>query len=344
MAPENAMPASPEPEGGLYLYAVVPAGPGVDRLENLGDGFELVPQGPFVAVARSTTEASFAGRGRQDLARLLLSHQQTIESIMEVAPVLPVRFATVAPDRESVERCLSNGAAEFAEALERLAGTTQFEILVTWDLDRVFADIAGSSEVARLKSELVVNGQLDQAASVKLGAAVKGLLDQRRGEVSRELSGALRAIAIDASENTLMDDRMVLNLALLIDGDRAGALDRCLEGLDAAYDSKLNFRCVGPLPPHSFATVEVSFLDAGKISWACDVLELDDVADAEDVRAAYRQRAKQAHPDLAGEQAGEDGMIMLHDAYKTLCAYVEAGGPVRVCVRRQEAPAPAGSV
>jgi hypothetical protein len=328
--------ARSKPEGGVYLYAIIQAGGGADNPQELDDGLQLITQGPFAAVARTTAEASFAGRGRQELARLLLSHQQTIESVMARAPVLPVKFATVAPDRESVERCLASGAAKFAEAFGRLAGRTQFEVLVTWDLDKVFTEIARSAEVVRLKSELAATGQVDRAASVKLGTAVKGLLDERRDAVSEKLSGELRGIAIDAIDNALMDDRMVLNLALLIGRSQAAALDRCLEALDGAYDGKLNFRCVGPLPPHSFATVEVSFLDAGKVSWARGVLELDEVADAEDVRAAYRRLAKRVHPDLRGEQASGNGMNVLHDAYKTLCAYVETGGPVLVSVCRQE--------
>jgi len=326
-------------EGGFYLYAIVPADAGANILEKLGDGFQLIAQGPFAAVARATAEASYSGHDRQELVRLLLSHQQAIESIMVRAPVLPVKFATVAPDRESVERCLVNAAAKFAEAFAQLAGKTQFEVMVTWDLDEVFAKIARSSEVICLKSELAATGQVGQAASIRLGTAVKRLLDQQRGAVSERLSVELGGVAIDTIDNALMDDRMVLNLALLIDQDHAAALDRCLEALDAAYDGKLNFRCVGPTPPHSFATVEVSFLDIGKISWARGVLELDEVADAEEVRAAYRRLARRTHPDSRGEQASGNGMSILHDAYKTLCAYVETGGPELVAVRRQEARA-----
>jgi len=329
--------ASPKPEGMFYLYAIVPVAGCAGVLENLGDEFHPIEQGPFVAVTRPTTGMSLAGHDRQELARLLLAHQQVVESVMAGTPVLPVKFATVAPDRASAERCLASGSAEFTAAFERLEGTTQFEVLVTWDLEQVFAEIAQTPEVIRLKAELAATGQIDPAASAKLGFAVKTMLEQRRGALAEELSDALRTVATDAIANALMDDRMVLNLALLVDSGQVDALGRCLEALDTAHDGQLYFRCVGPLPPHSFATVEVSFLDPCKIARAREILELDGDPDAGAVRAAYHRLAKRKHPDLAAEPADGDGMTALNDAYTTLCAYAQAGGPELISVCRQEA-------
>lgn len=338
MAPPVGIAAS-----ALDLYAIVPAS-ARGRIEAaLGGGLMIVEHGYFCAIVRPTAETSLAGRGREELARLLLIHQRTVESVMALAPVLPVKFATVAPTWESVEHCLENGAPAFAAAFGRLTGKIQFEILVRWDLDQIFAELTGSPEVEKLKNELMASGQPDQQASIRFGAAVKALLDQRRAELTARLSTALQAVAQDTVDNALMDDRMVLNMAVLIDASETGQLDHCLETLDAAHDGALAFRCIGPLPPHSFATVEVSFLDAGKMDQARNMLGLTGEMDRDAVRAAYRFMAKRMHPDAVGEQGDGHTMNELHDAYAMLNTYAEAGGPARVMVCRQGMPSTAAT-
>jgi len=66
---------------------------------------------------------------------------------------------------------------------------------------------------------------------------------------------ALQEIAQEMVANPLMDDSMVLNVALLLDEKRCPELDRTLDRLDASFESRgyqgssaLVFRCIGPLP------------------------------------------------------------------------------------------------
>ncbi len=337
---------APRPTGGEahYVYAILAAERCSQvRADGLPDDLDLVERGPFAAVVRRVTEEPLAGHDREQLARLLIAYQQVVERVMAHGAVLPVKFGTVAPDRESVERCLETGCADFAAALDCVQGKAQFEIVVTWDLETIFAEIAADREVARLKTELAAaTDDPDPETSARLGKVVKRVLERRRSELGEHLSGVLRGAAIDSVANPLMDERMVLNLALLVDAERTDALNLCLEELDAVHDGKLTFRCVGPLPPHSFASVEIAFLDPGRIARARQMLGLDTVQDAEAVRAAFRRRAKQVHPDLAADHADGEGIMDLHDAYKTLSAYVQAGGPVIVSVSRQEAALAAG--
>ncbi len=329
----------------LHIYAIVvlEQGSGVGA-GPMPDDLELIQRGPFAAVVGPETGEPLMGHDRVQLARRLMVHQQVIERMMAAGPVLPVKFGTVAPDRESVEQCLQNGAEDFAAALERLQGKTQFEVLVTWNLEAVFAEIAEAPEVARAKAELAAVENPDAEAAVRLGKLVQRALERRRSELAEHLSRVLRDAALDSIGNPLMDDHMVLNLALLVDTKGADALDRSLEALDAAHDGELTFRCIGPLPPHSFATVEVTFLDHGEIARACEKLGFSTAQDAETVRTAFRRLAKRTHPDLDAAHADGQGMMELHDAYKTLSAYAEAGGPVVVSVCRQEAAFAGGPV
>lgn len=332
----------------LRIYAVVAMDGDVAKIrhviEGLQDEVELIGGGRFGAVVSNAVPTVPADLDRRELARRLLAHQQVVERVMAVAPVLPVKFSTLAPDRKCVERSLEVGEEKFATAFEGLMGKAQFEVVVTWDIERVFGEIAAEPAIVELKAELAAAaGNVGEHQRAEFGRIVKQSLERRQSEVGAGLQGALSGVAIDSIVGPLMDDHMVLNLALLVAAEPADTLDRCLEDLDAAHDGRLSFRCVGPLPPHSFATVEISFLGLDEIAHAQSVLELDCVQHADEVRAAYRRIAKRIHPDVAPDRAGGVEMTMLYDAYKALLSFVDAGGPVAVAVRRQEAASAAAS-
>ena len=140
---------------------------------------------------------------------------------------------------------------------------------------------------------------------------------------------------------------VVAHVTLLINADAADAVDRCLEALDADTGGQLRFRCIGPMPPSSFATLQVDCLDADAIERAGRVLQIETEADVDDVRAVYHRLARRAHPD-AGQDQGSSAMAELTEAYKVLSRYAQArraGGTgdmsdpstaVMVSLRRQE--------
>ncbi|MDT8853864.1 GvpL/GvpF family gas vesicle protein [Paracoccaceae bacterium Fryx2] len=332
---------------GLYVCAIVAAPESSVALRQCvtdapGD-IRLIGQGGFSAVVMVPTADAIVSRDRQELVRQLLIHQQLVESFMAVAPVLPVKFATLAPDRESVELGLKRGRAQFVAAFDSLSGKTQFEIIVTWDVAAVFAEIANEPSVAALKAELAATaGGAGPEGWEPLGRLVKATLDQRRAETGKVLLDALSQVGVDSVVNPILDDSMILNLALLVASDKADLLDQCLEDLDTAFHGALSFRCVGPLPPHSFATVEITFLEPARIKHACSLLELDSPRSSDEVRYAYHRLARLAHPDATTDQYEGAGIPVLKDAYRTLLSFVDAGGPVVVSVQRQEAATHAG--
>jgi len=86
---------------------------------------------------------------------------------------------------------------------------------------------------------------------------VHASLEKRRASLQEYLIHWLGKAALDLVVNPPMDDSMVTNAALLVDKAEQEALDQQLELLDEEFEGQLTFRRVGPLPPYSFATVEV---------------------------------------------------------------------------------------
>ena len=211
-------------------------------------------------------------------------------------------------------------------AFAELSGCTQLELLVTWDIDAVFADIAVEEPVARLKAQIADSAEGATAARrMALGRLVKQALERRRAAVATHVAEALRAVAIDTIANPVAADRVVLHLVLLLKIDALGEADRCLEALDAAYGGRLCFRCVGPMPPASFATVEIEFLEGGEIERASRILGVARTASLHELGSAYRRLARLAHPDTADRSDDNAGtMAALTDAYKVLARHARA--------------------
>ena len=344
----------------IYIYAIVPARPDRDEsfdAESAAGGLAAITSGPFAAVVGDGPCTERMGRGREDLAPLLLAHQRTLEQVMRSTPLLPVKFGTFAPDEGSVRAILERGAPAFEAAFSRLDGCVQMEILVKWDVDAVFAAIASEDAVAGLKAELEsLAGAPEQVSRAALGRLVKASLERRRAALAASLSEALQAIAVDAILYPATADQVVLHQVLLIKAGEMAALDTCLEALDAAHDGRLTFRCIGPLAPYSFATVEIEIVDAAALSQAMRLFDVGPTASAAEMRAAYRRLAKSAHPDAAGADAGGcASMVALTEAYRIVSLNAETyqgqrgvedvsyvGNPhfadrsVLVSVRRQE--------
>jgi hypothetical protein len=132
---------------------------------------------------------------------------------------------------------------------------------------------------------------------------------------------------VDAITYPVTADQVALHLVLLMKADEMTALDDRLEDLDATHGGRLAFRCVGPLAPYSFATVEIEVVEATALTEAMRLLDVGPDATATEVRAAYRRAAKSVHPDAAGAGAGGSAsMAALTEACRLLSLHAEADG------------------
>jgi Gas vesicle synthesis protein GvpL/GvpF len=182
----------------LYLYAIVASGPhGQDApasTDTIVDGLSTIVAGPYSAVVGGGPGPDLKGRSREDLGHLLIAHQKVIEQLMRTAPVLPVKFGTCMPDEKGIRELLERGRPLLDSTFAELKGCTQLEVSVTWDVEAVFADIAGEEAVARLKAQIADNGQAATTAQrLALGRLVKAALERRRAAMATQISHALRA-------------------------------------------------------------------------------------------------------------------------------------------------------
>lgn len=350
--------------GATHLYAIIPTGEKVtfDVASMDGQYGEVysVPYGNIAAVVGASPLADYRDLKREQAIHYLVSHQSVVEEVMRSFPVLPVKFGTTLPDIPDVRLLLAQGENLFRSALENFAGLIQMEVVVLWNLSGILQEIGREEAIVQLKTEVLARGtEVTATERMAIGQMVQASLERRRAVLHDRILSSLSELAMDTTVNPLMDDNMVANVALLLDEARSKALEQRLEALDGEFGGRLHFRCVGPLPPYSFASVEVEMLSFEAIDEARKQLGLGEAATLDEIKVAYRRLASELHPDHNPDNpdAGNQ-MTALKNAFNLLAMYAGSLGEnagqttcrfdrqtvektLLIAIRRQEtAPAP----
>lgn len=280
----------------------------------------------LAAVVANEPEGGGSILTREEAVQRLLAHQLVVERVMREMPVLPIKFGTVLPDEAAVTRLLCQGHELLRQRFDEVSDNVQIELVVTCSLQDVLGEIAADDSVARTRSEFAARpGGASDAERAELGRMVKILLDRKRGNYAERIADALAPLVSDMMENALLDDEMVANFALLVPRDAVARLDTRIEELDHELEGRLNFRSIGPLPPYSFATVEVTQPAFDVIDRARQALKLSAQARPDEIKSAYRSLLQRTHPDVSSSSGDpQERVAELTHAYKLLMSYASA--------------------
>jgi len=298
----------------------------------LSDGGEsptavyTIPYQDISALVRDSSGSGTLPKSKDVLARMLIGHQAVIERIMAGgATVIPTKLGTYAQDENEVKAILHEGYPLMKEIIKKIAGRIEIDVVATWShFDSTVKDVGEEKEITEFKERLLSQ---PRGASVddriKIGLMIKKALDEKRAGVSREILDRLQALSEDARIHELMDDQMVMNAAFLIVKSKHQDFEKAVKELNAAMQEKLNFRCVGPLPPYSYYTLEAKKFHFKEIDWARKKLGLlKERATRGEIKNAHRAMAFSSHPDRKPNTPGmEKEFDEITQAYSMLWEY-----------------------
>lgn len=336
IAPESPLlraPAGPLPgiasTAGLYLYGFVEGGAdavlaavGVDGRSPArivaGDGLACVVSEHRVDDLRALS--------KEALVRGVLAHQRVVECVLGERAVLPAKFGTLLADEAEVGALVAQARGELTRALAGVQGKVEMEVAATWDLGRVLRDLAGDDAVRRAREAIIEKGQpATLADQMALGRLVQARADARRARYREAMLEHLRPVAADVAVNALVSDAMVANLAFLVERARQAEFEAAVGRLDEFLGGELTFRVIGPLPPYSFSTVEVTRLTPKRLAEAREALRLDAITDEVTVRRGYRRLAAEGHRGLGpGNEPAPARLRELRRAHDLLLGYCRA--------------------
>lgn len=308
-----------------YIYGIV----NTDRTIILDTPQTLTAQAVYVlrhnglgAVVGDCSDIEISSLPKEDIIRFLLKHQMVVEQIMRQADVLPVKFGTMLATNEDVLQLLSQGKPLFSSELANMRDKVEYEVAARWDTQKVLHDISAEDAICHARNELASRGQVAVEDRIRLGKMVKVAMDRKRVSYRKSIIDLLDKLAVDMQINPLISDDLVMNVAFLINKRELEKFDNAVKQLNDYFNNQLDFHIIGPLPPYSFATVEVTSVDTAKIEEAMKLLGLEEVCSESAVKKAYRHLAAAVHPDShTGGENAKSGFIMLRQASDLLISW-----------------------
>jgi hypothetical protein len=238
---------------GVLVYGVLPAGTappeGLTGLD--GEPVRIVAGGRLAAAVADLELERPPGRRKE-----LLAYHAVVDALAERGPVAPIRFGSVLEDEEAVVHdLLLAREATLARLLEDLRGRRQFNLRATYVEEVVLAEIVATNpEVRQLRER---TRDLPEEASyrerVRLGELVARELEQLAADDAAMLLDAVLPYAVGHVVRSRPGGPDVLDVALLVDEARAGALEEHLEALAEAVHERIRLRLVGPVAAYDFA-------------------------------------------------------------------------------------------
>ena len=286
------------------------------------------------AVVSDAEIVDYTRMPKDALARMLLKHQEVIEKIMAESAtggIIPMKLGTFADNDNEVREILTKGYRTIKDIFGRAKNCIEIDVVATLnDFNSFLQEVSQEDEIKQLKQSLLSKKEVvtvdDQ---MKVGVLVKKYLDKKREEYANQIQSALNEIAQNFKAHDLMDDKMVLNAAFLMDQTERKDFEQKVAQLNNKFEEKLNFRCVGPLPPYSFYTLGVKKAQFEEVDWARKKLGLtNNFITASDIKKAHRRLALTCHPDKNPDTPGiEKKFDDMTRAYKILLDYYRASNP-----------------
>jgi Gas vesicle synthesis protein GvpL/GvpF/DnaJ domain len=325
-----------------YVYGVAAAGALNTplRAQGMPDG-----QSPVTAIAVAGASAiigrhvgpAMSGLSQPELLRRLTIHQRVIEDALERGDVLPAQFGTVLASEDEVRMLLTGWGKLVRTSLEQFSGLVEVEVAATWDLQRVLGNLARDPEVMKAKSAAAQAPPEERLAhQVNVGKIVKEALDRRRARCQQMLLEATGPLAERVQPNALLSDELVFNVAFLLRRSAMTEFEAAIDRLDAELAGSYLLRVIGPLPPYTFGTVNITRFDAERLAAGRAILGLAGEISEQAVLSRYRQLAREFHPD---HQQADSGAVQRFAALSAARADLLAYAQSRAWMQTADGPA-----
>ncbi|HEV7185792.1 MAG TPA: GvpL/GvpF family gas vesicle protein [Leifsonia sp.] len=258
----------------LYLYGVVSA----DELPTTtiagvfpGAPLETVVCDGLAAVISRVPLSEFGDEHLKEnlerlawLERTARGHEAVIEVVRTQSTMIPMRLCTLFRSQEAISEMLSREREPLMEALERLAGRSEWGVKALADLARIQLSLpraretqANQGDVAAGRSYLQ-DRQAERRVAREVDAWVRGAVLEVHDTLTAAAGTGLRN-PVQPRELSGSEDEMVLNGVYLVRELKLDEFRNCFDDLNQRYASTgLRLELTGPWPPYNFVSTSAT--------------------------------------------------------------------------------------
>ncbi|MEO0496860.1 MAG: GvpL/GvpF family gas vesicle protein [Pseudomonadota bacterium] len=252
---------------------------------------EVVCRGDLAAITLPAVGQSRLSSAKRRLTARLSQLQVSLETLARTGPILAAALDQHFETRSQVEQFLDGNAQALHTAMQRHGDQWQFQIEINWKPEEALAMLASRRAI-----------QPDSEDPKALADAMQRAMKTERQRLASAMATILHPAATELAMLPTQGETEVARYLALIDSDGEAALDQAVEAVDAlAPDFAPNLfqiRYLGPLPATSFACVARTMATDDDLARAAKTIGMvDHSADAAQIKSAFREYCKLAHPD-----------------------------------------------
>jgi len=254
--------AESETAEGKYTYCVICSlEPRQFTTLGIGERGDIVHTVHFVSLAAVVSDSPVIEY--ESSRRNMMAHTRVLEEVMRGFTILPVRFGTVAPSAEAVQKVLKQRSGEFHALLAEMEGRVELGLKAFWYEKVIFQEIVEENPpIHRLRDSLMGHSSEETYYErIRLGEMVENAMWKKRDEDAERILDQLRPLVYKTRANKVITDRMVLNAAFLVEEDHQAEFDATVDRLDEEMGKRFIFKYVGPVPPYNFVNIVVRWED-----------------------------------------------------------------------------------
>jgi hypothetical protein len=242
---------------GKYIYGIIEE-PEVRRFSfpGVGDAEVYTINHDGIAAIVSDTQLQEIDPIRKNVH----THTVVQDELLKDYTLLPMGFGMIAASEDEVRRLLKKNCEGLVNELNRLAGKVEVEVKVFWDREAVIKELQGENqELTKLQSKIrsALSTNEAQRLLIEAGKLVERIVADWKARYAEQVCAILGQLALDTQLNNPVGIQNILNASFLIERAEERQFQEEVYKLDSKFQGKLNFKCVGPLPPYNFINLKL---------------------------------------------------------------------------------------